>query len=419
MSASEKGNPVIKHEAPPRSLKRWGVLGICLGLAAITFAVFGQTVHYDFVDFDDNDFVFKNSVVARGLTFQGLGWAFKQSHAANWDPLTTLSHMLDCQLYGLHPGGHHLTNVLLHTATVILLFLVLRQMTGAVWRCAFVAAVFAVHPLRVESVAWVAERKDVLSGLFFMLTIGAYVHFAKRPASMARYGMVLLLLALGLMSKSMLVTLPLVLLLLDYWPLQRKESAGRLVLEKIPLLAVCAAVCVVTLLAEREAMSAGGAISLANRLGNALAACVIYVRQMIWPTGLAVFYPYPRAGFSAWESALAGMLLAALSAVALFLRRKQPWILVGWLWYLVMLAPVLGVIQVGGQAHADRFTYLPQIGIYLALTWLVAQWPVNRLVLGGLMTGVLAAFMVPGLAADDLLARQPISVDARSRLHHR
>ena len=177
-------------------------------LAAITFAVFGQTLHHEFINFDDNDYVYENPVVARGLTFKGIVWAFTQTQSANWHPLTWLSHMLDCQLYGLHPGGHHLTNVLLHTATVIALFLVLRQMTGALWRSAFVAAVFAIHPLRVESVAWVAERKDVLSGLFFMLTIGAYVRYARRPWSLARYGLVVLLFAMGLMCKPMLVTLP-------------------------------------------------------------------------------------------------------------------------------------------------------------------------------------------------------------------
>ena len=223
-------------------------------LAAITFAVFGQTLRHEFVDFDDNDYVYENPVVARGLTLKGIVWAFTRVHSANWHPLTWLSHMLDCQLYGLHPGGHHLTNVLLHTATVIALFLVLRQMTGALWRSAFVAAVFAIHPLRVESVAWVAERKDVLSGLFFMLTIGAYVRYARRPWSLARYGLVVLLFAMGLMCKPMLVTLPLVLLLLDYWPLQRVEprKLSGLVLEKLPLLALSAAACVVDAVGAKQ-----------------------------------------------------------------------------------------------------------------------------------------------------------------------
>jgi tetratricopeptide (TPR) repeat protein len=303
--------------------------------------------------------------------------------------------MLDCQLYGLHPGGHHLTNVLLHTATVIALFLVLRQMSGALWRSAFVAAVFAIHPLRVESVAWVAERKDVLSGLFFMLTIGAYVRYARRPWSAPRYGLVVLLFAMGLMCKPMLVTLPVVLLLLDYWPLQRAGPGklSGLVLEKLPLLALSAAGCVVTLLAQTRAIQPAALVSLPLRLGNALAACMVYLGQMVWPAGLALYYPYPHNGLPAWEMGLAGTLLAGLSAVALVRRRRQPWLLVGWLWYLVMLLPTLGVIQVGDQAHADRYTYLPQIGIYVAVTWSAAEWRAGRAVLGGLMAGLLAVLL--------------------------
>ncbi len=397
MSAPNKKRPSFNAQ-------RWQAAGLCVVLGAITFAVFGQTLHHQFINFDDNQYVYENPVVARGLTFNGIIWAFS-FHAANWHPLTWLSHELDCQLYGLIPGGHHLTNVLLHTGTVILLFLVLRQMTGALWRSAFVAAVFAVHPLRVESVAWVAERKDVLSGLFFMLTIGAYVFYARRPWAWARYGLVMLLFALGLMCKPMLVTLPIVLLLLDYWPLQRLESAGRLVMEKLPLLALSAAACVATLFAQHGAVQSAGSFSLAYRWSNALAACMVYLRQMVWPQGLAAFYPYPLNGLPAWEVALAGMLLAGFSAVAWWQRHKQPWILTGWLWYLVMLLPVLGIIQVGGQAHADRYTYLPQIGIYVAVTWMVAERMAKRqaeglhhgpfrVAIGGLMTGLLAVLMI-------------------------
>jgi Flp pilus assembly protein TadD len=375
---------------------RWRVAAVCLVLAAITFAVFGQTLHHEFVNYDDDEYVYKNPVVAQGLTLKGIVWAFS-FHAANWHPLTWLSHMLDCQLYELHPGGHHLTNVILHIATVIALFLVLRQMTGALWRSAFVAAVFAIHPLRVESVAWVAERKDVLSGLFFMLSIGAYVRYARRPSSWGRYGLVLLLFALGLMCKPMLVTLPVVLLLLDYWPLQRVESAGRLVLEKLPLLALSIALCITTVLAQNEAMPSSQSYSLPLRLGNALVACTVYLGQMVWPAGLAVFYPYPHNGLSAWEVGPAGTLLAGLSAVAFGRRRTQPWLLSGWLWYLIMLLPVLGIIQVGDQSHADRYTYLPQIGIYVALTWLAAErgakLHVGRGAIGGLMTAVVVVLM--------------------------
>jgi tetratricopeptide (TPR) repeat protein len=393
---------MIGQQSPPkgpvgtgRREQRWRVPAVCLVLAAITFAVFGQTLGHEFVDFDDDLYITDNPMVAQGLTFKGIVWAFTHVHSANWHPLTWLSHMLDCQLYGLHPAGHHLTNVILHIATVIALFLVLRQMTGALWRSAFVAAVFAIHPLRVESVAWVAERKDVLSGLFFMLTIGAYVRYARHPWSAARYGLVVLLFAMGLMCKPMLVTLPLVLLLLDYWPLQRMEprKLSGLVMEKLPLLALSAASCVATLMAQTGVIQSGGSFSLPHRLGNALAACMVYLGQMVWPAGLAVLYPFPDNGAPMWAVGLAGALLAGLSVVAWEKRRTQPWLLMGWVWYLVMLLPVAGIIQVGGQAHADRYTYLPQIGIYVAVTWLVAEWPAGRTALGGLMAGVLAVLM--------------------------
>jgi tetratricopeptide (TPR) repeat protein len=373
------------------------VAGVCLVLAAITFAVFGQTLHHQFVDFDDNDYVYANPMVAQGLTWKGIVWAFS-FHAANWHPLTWLSHMLDFQLYGLHPGGHHLTNVLIHIATVIALFLVLRQMTGALWRSAFVAALFAIHPLRVESVAWVAERKDVLSGLFFMLTVGAYVHYARRPRTLSRYGLVVLLFALGLMCKPMLVTLPVVLLLLDYWPLQRAEKFSALALEKLPLLALSAASCGATLVAQHEGIQTVGPFSAPVRLANALVSCVVYAGQMIWPSGLAAFYPYPLHGLPAWNVALAGLLLAGFSAVAFWQRRNRAWMLAGWLWYLVMLLPALGIIQVGRQAHADRYTYLPQIGLYLAVTWLAAElaakWRVGNRTLGILMGAIVTMLAV-------------------------
>jgi protein O-mannosyl-transferase len=377
---------------------RWRTPGICMALAAITFAVFGQTLGHDFIDFDDDEYVYANPVVVRGLTLKGLVWAFTQSDASNWHPLTWLSHMLDCQLYGLNPGGHHLTNVLLHTAAVIGLFLVLRGTTGALWRSAFVAAVFAIHPLRAESVAWVAERKDVLSGVFFVLTIGAYARYARRPWSALRYGLVIFLYVLGLMCKPMLVTLPLVLLLLDYWPLQRAEPARRLVVEKLPLLALSAASCVATFLAQGGAIQSTTSIPVLLRLGNALVACVIYLRQMVWPSGLAMCYPYPDKGLSGYEVGLAAALLVGLSAVGWRERRARPWLLMGWLWYLVMLLPVLGIIQAGVQAHADRYTYLPQIGLYVALAWLAAEWAAKfhagHWTTGSLMALVLGALLI-------------------------
>jgi len=401
---------------------------VCLVLASVTFAVFGQTVRYQFVNFDDGDYVVKNPAVAQGLSLKGFVWAFTHFHCANWHPLTWLSHMLDCQLYGLHPGGHHLTNVLLHTGTAIALFMALRRMTGALWRSAFVAAVFAIHPLRAESVAWVSERKDVLSGLFFMLTLWAYTRYAQgrmqneecrmknaesgnthhasrttppssifHPPSSFYYTLALLLFALGLMSKPMLVTLPVVLLLLDFWPLQRAKPAASLVLEKLPFLAFSAISCLITLLAQSNAMKSFESFPLPTRLGAALVSCKVYLAQMIYPRGLAAFYPLvPQASVPA--AAMAGILLLVISAIAWGERRARPWLVVGWLWYLVVLLPVLGLVQVGGQAHADRYTYLPQIGIYLAVTWLAAdlaaKWQVRRIALGGLMAIVLAILMV-------------------------
>ncbi|HEY3862633.1 MAG TPA: tetratricopeptide repeat protein [Verrucomicrobiae bacterium] len=372
--------------------------GICLALAACVFIVFGQTLRHPFFNFDDADYVYDNPEVARGLTRHGLAWAFTTRHAGNWHPLTWLSHSLDCQLYGLRPAGHHLANVLIHAAAAMLLFLALRRMTDAFWRCAFVAAVFAIHPLRAESVAWVAERKDVLSGLFFVLTIWAYAEYARKPRSPRRYALALCMFALGLMCKPMLVTLPVVLLLLDSWPLRRTESRGRLLLEKIPFLALAAAACVITLLAQDAAMQPIAGYPLWARIDNALVSCVIYLRQMFWPAGLAMLYPYSSHGPPRWQADLAALLLIGLSMAAWQARRKQPWLLAGWLWYLTMLAPVIGIIQVGEQAHADRYTYLPQIGIGIAITWLAAEWVarrnVDRAAAGSVMAGIVVLLMV-------------------------
>jgi tetratricopeptide (TPR) repeat protein len=361
---------------------------VCLVLAAITLAVFGRTVGFGFVNYDDDVFVYDVPAVANGLTADGVARAFTHGSLGFWDPLTTLSHMLDCQLYGLNAGGHHLTNVLLHTASVLLLFLALRRLTGALWPSAFVAALFAIHPLRVESVAWITERKDVLSGLFFMLTLGAYARYAEGPPKLSRYLMVVLWFVLGLMSKVMLVTLPAVLLLLDYWPLGRFEDLkrkgvgawqamqSRVILEKIPLLTLSAGACVVGVLAQRQSgtISSLESAPLSLRLANAVVSVAIYIRQMFWPTGLAVLYPYPVHAVAAGRVVLAMVLLAAISAVAIGCRRTRPYLLAGWLWYLVMLVPVIGLVQAGRQAHADRYTYLPQIGLYVAMTWLAGSW---------------------------------------------
>lgn len=391
----------IREEPAPARATGWGercrAPAICVALVAITFAVFGQTLTHGFVNFDDDLYVYDNQMITGGLTLKGIAWAFTHVYTCNWHPLTWISLMFDCQFYGLHPWGYHLTNVCLHAATVILLFLVLREMTGTWWRSAFVAAVFAIHPLRVESVAWVAERKDVLSGLFFMLTLAAYVRYARGPRCLGAYGWVAVLFALGLLCKPMLVTLPLVLLLLDYWPLQRAEPIGKLLLEKLPLLALSAASCVATLFAQSEALHLTHMLTMASRLSNALASCAVYLRQMAWPAGLAVLYPYPEAGLPPWVIICSGLLLASLSTVALWQRTKRPWLLMGWLWYLVMLLPVLGIVQVGGQAHADRYTYLPQIGIGIAVAWLAAEWSA-KLHLGRTAVAAFAMVVVAVLA---------------------
>jgi protein O-mannosyl-transferase len=371
---------------------RWIVPGLCLGLVALVWLVFGQTIHHQFINLDDGAYVYKNPQVFRGLTSEGIIWAFTQSHAANWHPLTWLSHMLDCQLYGLSPGGHHLTNVLLQVANAILLFLVLRQMTGSLWRSAFVAAVFAIHPLRVESVAWVSERKDLLSGLFFLLSIWAYVRYV-RKRSLARYGALLLFFALGLLCKPMLVTLPAVLLLLDYWPLDRMPSTAdsrarkfqtvrMLVVEKLPLVGLAVASCAATIMAQQVAMQPLTSISLPLRAGNALIACATYIGNMGWPSDLAVFYPLAFRDITASRVILSLLVLLGISAVVFILRRRR-YLVTGWLWYLIMLGPVIGIVQVGSQARADRYTYLPEIGLALLLTWAVAdlcaRWRYHRI----------------------------------------
>ena len=368
----------------------------------MVWVVYGQTLHHKFVCYDDNVYVYENPVVEKGLTMPGIAWAFTFGKTDYWHPLTWISHMLDCQFYGLEPGGHHLTNVLLHAASAVLLFLVLRQMTGALWRSAFVAAVFAVHPLHVESVAWVSERKDVLSGLFFMLTLWAYAHYVRGPRSPARYLPVVILFAAGLMCKGMLVTLPFLLLLLDLWPLGRlrvegkQESIFRLVLEKIPLFALSAASCVITSLMP-EKVAALNRLAFSLRMENAVASCIIYLRQMVWPADLAVPYPYPAGGFPQGGVIAALALLAAISAAAFVFRKQRPWLAVGWLWYLGMLLPVIGIVQIGTYARADRYTYLPQIGLYIVVTWLAAEacrrLRLPRLVPASLATIILATLI--------------------------
>jgi len=361
-----------------RAKSRVTDLLVCLGLVAVTWAVFGQTLTHDFVNFDDHVYVYENPLVIRGLSTEGLIGAFTHTHARNWHPLTTISHMLDCQLYGLNAGCHHLTNVILHTISVLLLFLVLKQMTGAFWQSAFVAALFAIHPLHVESVAWIAERKDVLSAVFFMLTLAAYARYARAPSA-PRYLLVALLFAFGLMSKPMLVTLPFVLLLLDYWPLGRlggqKSEVGsrlrRLITEKIMLFALSALSCIATLFAQGP--SAIDQLPFLWRLNNTFVSYVTYIWQMLWPARLAVFYPHPNNRFPLVQVTVGIAFLVGVSMLVIYLRRTKPCLVTGWFWYLGMLVPVIGLVQVGEQAHADRYTYLPQIGLYIMVAWTVGN----------------------------------------------
>lgn len=384
---------ISKSTALDRRNPAWVTACMCVCLFVVTWAVFGQTLWYDFVNYDDPSYVYQNTRITGGINLANVAWAFTHIHSENWHPLTTITHMLDCQLHGLNAGWHHFTNVLLHAIAVVLLFVALHQMTGAVWRSAFVSAVFAVHPLHVESVAWIAERKDVLSALFFMLTLLAYLHYTRAP-SIGRYLTVALLVALGLMSKPMLVTLPFVLLLLDYWPLGRFEAhrsnTGRQVLqpvvEKIPLIALSAVSSMVTFLAQRGAIGWTEQLPVSERISNAFVAYVVYIRQMFWPAELAVFYPHPENRLPVLEISLALIVLIGITATAFVFRKKAPYFVTGWLWYLGMLVPVIGLVQVGWQGHADRYTYLPQIGLYIAVTWAVTDltrvWRFQRIALG-------------------------------------
>ena len=352
--------PLCQRPATP-------VLAVCGFLLLAVLLVFGQTVRHEFVNFDDDEYVYENPQVSRGLDAAGIVWAFTHSHAFNWHPLTWISLMLDCQFYGLNAGGYHLTNVLLHAATAVLLFLVLRRMTGrAVAQC-LGGGLFAVHPLRVESVAWVTERKDVLSGLFFVLTLGAYVSYVRHRFSLVRYLAVMVFFALGLMAKPMLVTLPLVLLLLDYWPLGRMAARqgacfslaqglnGRaffaalrvLSWRRSRLLALVALSCVVTVWAQGKALVPIEHLPLWWRIGNALISYVAYLGQFFYPVGLAVFYPHSDRELPLWKVFGALLVLAGITAARSLWRRRCPYLLVGWLWYLGMLVPVIGLVQVG------------------------------------------------------------------------
>jgi len=344
-------------------------------LAVAILACYGQTLQHQFVNYDDHRYITMNPRVQAGLSWSNVGWAFTTFEVANWHPLTWLSHMLDCQLYGVqHPGWHHFTNVIIHILNAVLLLHVLHLMTGSLWRSAMVAALFALHPLHVEAVAWVSERKELLSTFFGLLTMWSYCLYVRRP-SLKQYLATALLFACSLMCKPMLVTLPLVFLPLDYWPLRRwsdKATATRLLLEKLPLLALSAASSVLIVLAQSQgsAMESLENLPLNARIANALVSYAIYLRQTFWPAGLGPLYPL-RADLPSGAVIGAAALLLAITMGALALRRTRPWLIVGWLWFLGTLVPVIGLVQVGSQAHADRYTYFPLIGIFIMAVWSV------------------------------------------------
>jgi protein O-mannosyl-transferase len=377
-------------------------LSICAAIVALTWAVFGQTIGHQFVNFDDPGYVANNTHVVAGLSWYGAIWAFTHVHSQNWHPLTTISHMLDCQLFGLKAGRHHFVNVLWHSAAAVLLFLALAQMSPSrtgIWPSAFAAALFAIHPLRVESVAWIAERKDVLSGFFFMLTLLAYFRWTQKQ-TLGRYVTMSIVFALGLMSKPMLVTLPIILLLLDYWPLNRFQpsATAKLIVEKLPLFALSLGSCVATLWAQNLALGSTALLPLKWRIANAVVSYVDYIRQMLWPIDLTPFYIHPENRLELWRLAVAAMVLIGITAVVFVRRKKNPYLIVGWFWYLVMLVPVIGIIQVGLQGHADRYTYLPQIGLYLALVWLLRDltksWMPRKIVLAASAAIVLSTLSI-------------------------
>jgi tetratricopeptide (TPR) repeat protein len=413
-------------QGKPLRAKGWSfhqhglVLLLGLFLMILTFATFEQVRTCNFINLDDDVYITENGHVQSGLTLKGVTWAFTTMHAGHWIPLTWLSHMLDCQLYGLNPSGHHLTSLVFHIASTLLLFLVLERMTGALWRSAFVAALFALHPLHVESVAWAAERKDVLSTFFWMLTMWTYIRYIERPR-LNSYLLALLFFTLGLLSKPMLVTLPFVLLLLDYWPLGRfqfgrlsadlkshtvkpldtadqKSIVLRLIREKAPFFVLCAISCILTIVAAQKT----GAVvplegyTLGSRIANALVSYVRYIEKMVWPRHLAVLYPYQEM-LPIWKVLGSGLLLVCISLLVIRAARKLPYLVVGWFWYLGTLIPVIGIVQAGPQALADRFTYVPLIGLFIMMVWgvpdILAGWRFRKVVLS-VSTGLLLSLLM-------------------------
>lgn len=374
---------------------------VCILLAIATFAVYLPVRNHEFVYYDDDIYVTKNPNVQSGLSWQGVKWAFTSGYASNWHPLTWLSHQLDCQLFDLNPTGHHIVNVLFHVANTILLFVVLNRMTKGFWQSAFIAGLFALHPLHVESVAWVAERKDVLSTLLWLLTMLAYDRYSERPSA-GRYLVILVPFALGLMAKPMLVTLPLVLLLLDYWPLLRFATKGRpfsnfpnLLIEKLPLIFLSAISSTVTYLVQQKS----GAITflpLKERVTNAICSYLAYIGKMVWPARLAALYPHPLNTLPVARAVTYAAILIIITIFFIYHSRRHKYLLFGWLWYLGTLVPVIGIVQVGAQAMADRYTYVPLTGLFIIVAFgteeLLKNIPLRKIILTALASGVLVVF---------------------------
>lgn len=410
----------------PQARSRW----IALALALAVILAYAQVGGFAFVDFDDGAYVYDNPAVRAGLSFEGLRWAFTATHSANWHPLTWLAHMLDASLFGLEPAGHHWVSVLLHAANTVLVFFLLRALSGAPWRSALVAALFGLHPLRVESVAWVAERKDVLCGLFVLLTLLAWTRYVRAP-SIERKLVALGCYALALLAKPMAVTLPAVLLLLDVWPFARATRWKPLIAEKAPFLVLAFLSSYVTWAVQAAGTATGSLASFPfhERAANALVAYGWYLVKTVWPAGLGAFYPHPSTlgvGVALAPLALSAALVSALSFAAWRSRRTHPYLLVGWLWYLGMLVPVIGLVQVGSQAYADRYAYLPQLGLLIALVWGVAElaerWPDRRAAVAALACGVVLALGAGTWLQSahwkngDALYRRAIEVEPRSWL---
>jgi len=419
--------------------KRWStIIGLCLTAAILT--AYGNVRHFDFVNLDDQVYVAENPVVREGLSAAGIRWAITTMEAANWHPLTWLSLMVDTELYGTRPAGYHFTNLLLHTANTLLLFFVLFRLTGALWPSAFVAGLFALHPLHVESVAWISERKDVLSTFWGLLAIGAYGVYARRR-SRAAYGLAFGCLLLGLMAKPMLVTWPFLFLLLDYWPLQRWTPSdaggsfpfrriGELFIEKTPFLILSGVFCWTTLTAQsgKNAVLPMAALSMTDRLANAALSYIWYIGKMLWPTGLSVYYTHPRFLVSMPAAVGAALLIAGLSYGVIRKAGRYPFVPVGWFWYMGTLVPVIGLVQVGLQARADRYSYIPLIGLYILITWTAVEvarrrkWDRRRLWAAAiavlLVLGARTHMQVGFWKDSESLFRRALHVDAGSDLAH-